>query len=408
MKKKNSKKNKNGINLVLKKQITLEGNNNDDDNDSNFIKDNNKGKGISHFNMNTGGGLKLKVNKNNNDIYHNNNDLIESSNNSNAEEEENNENSSDIKQNSNSNGLSLKIIDDSKNDNSNYNMDNLSDKNKKEFSDRAYGNFINDEEFKYMNYNDQINEEDGNNKKIGNKFCDIYGHYLKYNELTLFTFFNKNDFNHKYLKLSLFVFYLCCIILFNIFLFSNDIFYKIYNKNKYPFADCLGNNFIVILICYAISFGAKFFISTQHDIINSIKNEKYNVEMPENKEQNNDEIKEVSNNFNNSLFFYEKTIKNDKKKLIDFELKKNKCWVIAYFGGVILTYVYTFIHTISFGIIFNNSQKFIILNLVICYFVGIIFSLMFNLVSTFLRFIGVNKKSEKLFNLSFWTTITIY
>jgi hypothetical protein len=201
---------------------------------------------------------------------------------------------------------------------------------------------------------------------------------------------------------------LCCIILFNIFLFSNDIFSKIYNKNKYPFADCLGNNFIVILVCYAISFGAKFFISTQHDIINSIKDEKYNVEMPENKEQNNDEIKEVSNNFNNSLFIYEKKIKNDKKKLIDFELKKNKCWVIAYFGGVIVTYVYTFIHTISFGIIFNNSQKFIVLNLFICYLVGIIFSLMFNLVSTFLRFIGVNKKSEKLFNLSFWTTITIY
>ena len=405
LKKKNSKNNKNGINLVLKKQITLEGNdnnNNDDDNDSNFIKDN-KGKGISHFNMNTGGGLKLKVNKNNN-IYHNNNDLIESSNNSNVEEEEeNHENSSD---NKNSNGLSLKIIDDSKNDNSN--MDVLSDKSKKEFSNRAYSNFINDEEFKYMNYNDQINEEDENDKKIGNKFCDIYGHYLKYNELTLFTFFNKNDFNHKYLKLSLFVFYLCCIILFNIFLFSNDIFSKIYNKNKYPFADCLGNNFIVILVCYAISFGAKFFISTQHDIINSIKNEKYNVEMPENNEQNKDEIKEVSNNFNNSLFIYEKKIKNDKKKLIDFELKKNKCWVIAYFGGVIVTYVYTFIHTISFGIIFNNSQKFIVLNLFICYLVGIIFSLMFNLVSTLLRFFGVKNKKEKLFNLSFWTTITIY
>jgi hypothetical protein len=406
LEKKNSKKNKNGINLVLKKQITLEGNDNnkdDDDNDSNFIKDN-KGKGISHFNMNTGGGLKLKVNKNNN-IYHNNNDLIESSNNSNVEEEEeNHENSSD---NKNSNGLSLKIIDDSKNDNSN--MDVLSDKSKKEFSNRAYSNFINDEEFKYMNYNDQINEEeDENDKKNGNKFCDIYGHYLKYNELTLFTFFNKNDFNHKYLKLSLFVFYLCCIILFNIFLFSNDIFSKIYNKNKYPFADCLGNNFIVILVCYAISFGAKFFISTQHDIINSIKDEKYNVEMPENNEQNKDEIKEVSNNFNNSLFIYEKKIKNDKKKLIDFELKKNKCWVIAYFGGVIVTYVYTFIHTISFGIIFNNSQKFIVLNLFICYLVGIIFSLMFNLVSTLLRFFGVKKKSEKLFNLSFWTTITIY
>ena len=395
--------NKKGISLILKKQFTLEGNKDDNDNDSNFIKNNN-GKGISHFKINAGGGLNLKVDKNNNNIYQNGNNLIDSSN------DEENHNSISENKDSNSNGLSLKIIDDSKNDNSELNLENSSEPNKIKDSNRAHSNFINDEEFKYMNFDEQINNGDENNEKNkDNSFFKIYLHYIKYNELTLYTFFKNDDFNHKYLKYSLFVFYLDCIILFNIFLFSNDIFSKIYNKNKYPFADCLGNNFIVILICYAISFGAKFFISTQHNIIYLIEKEKNKLEKSENNEKSNDEFQEVSNNFNNNnLYNYEKTIKNDKKRLINYEIKKKKCYVIAYFAAVITTYVYTFIHTISFGIIFNNTQKFIILNLFICYIVGIIFSLIFNLVSTLLRYFGVKKISQKLFKLSFWTTITIY
>ena len=138
--------NKKGISLVLKKQFTLEGNkdDNDNDNDSNFIKNNN-GKGISHFKMNAGGGLNLKVDKNNNNIYQNGNNLIDSSN-----DEENHYSISENKD-SNSNGLSLKIIDDSKNDNSELNLENSSEPNKIKDSNRAHSNFINDEEFKYMN-----------------------------------------------------------------------------------------------------------------------------------------------------------------------------------------------------------------------------------------------------------------
>ena len=152
---------------------------------------------------------------------------------------------------------------------------------------------------------------------------------------------------------------------------------KIYNKNKYPFIYNLGNNFIVVLICFAISFGAKFFISTQNNIISLNKKE--------NKDSTN----------------YGKLIKNENNKsLINKEINEKKCYVIAYFAGVIITYVYTFIHSISFGIIFKNSQKFILLSMFICYIIGIIFSLIFNLISSVLRYYGIKKKNEKLFNLS--------
>ena len=361
--------NKNSFSIVLKYQENLE--------DSDDYDSNNKVKGISHFKMNLGGELKLKKNKSKN-IYLKNSEIIENQSN----EEEKNKIT-----NNNNNGLSLKVIDVKKND---HNIENINKKNKIEYSD----DINNDEEFKYMNY-----KENEDSEKIN--FFEIYIHYIKYNEITLYTFFNNKDFNHKFLKYSLFVFYLDCLILFNIFFFSNKIMSKIYKKNKYPFIYNLGNNFIVVLICFAISFGAKFFISTQNNIISPNKKENINSEKLDYSEKVNDEIKEVSNNFNKDSNNYGKLIKDENKKsLINKEIKEKKCYVIAYFAGVIITYVYTFIHSISFGIIFKNSQKFILLSMFICYIIGIIFSLIFNLISSVLRYYGIKKKNEKLFNLS--------
>ena len=101
-----------------------------------------------------------------------------------------------------------------------------------------------------------------------------------------------------------------------------------------------------------------------------------------------------------------KEIKNEKKKLINKEIENKSIYVVVYFIGVLFVYIYSFIHGISFGIIFQNTQKYVILNMFICYFIGIIFSLIFNLISCFLRYFGI--KNEKLFNLSIWLTTTIY
>ena len=241
-----------------------------------------------------------------------------------------------------------------------------------------------------MNYNIQ--------KNIQNKFFEIYKQYIFYNELTLYTFFKHNDFNHKYLKLSLFVFYLECIILFNFIIFPNKIFSKIYKKKNYHFSCCLLYNFIVVLISFFITFGSKFFIGTQHNIfIRYEQNKKTQII-----NTNNSNINLDVNNKEIDSKDDEKEIKKEKKDLINFEIKKKTFFLFLYFIGVLIVYIYSFIHAISFGIIFQNTQKYILINFVICYVIGIIFSLIFNLISCFLRFFGIKNKKKFLFKLSLW------
>ena len=249
-----------------------------------------------------------------------------------------------------------------------------------------------------MNFEDQKNQK--------NKFFEIYTHYLKYNELILYTFFKNNDFNHKYLKLSLLIFYLECIILFNFVIFPNKIFQKIYETKKYPFKDCLINNIFIVLICFGITFGSKFFIGTQHNIFDRIRNNEVKETKITETNTSQDNINLDNDNNSKKMEIDPKEIKKEKKKLINEEIENKSICVVLYFIGVLFVYIYSFIHGISFGIIFQNTQKYVILNMFICFFIGIIFSLIFNLISCFLRYFGI--KNEKLFNLSIWLTNTIY
>ena len=270
------------------------------------------------------------------------------------------------------------------------NQNNEKNSNKIIYSnDNKYYNFINDKEYKYMDYDHQNNNE--------NDIFEIYKHYIFYNEPIFYIIFN-DDFNHKYLKFSLFVFYLECIILFNFIIFPNKIFSKIYDKKKYPFSNCLIYNFLVVLISIIIIFCSKILIGTQYKIFENIKEEEKKIITPETK--NSD--KENNNFIELDLEVYEKKIKKDKKRIIKSEIKNKKFLVFIYFIGVSIVFFYSFIHGISFGIYFPNTQKFIILNMVICYVIGFIFSLIINLILCFLRFFGIKNESEMLFNLSFW------
>ena len=355
-------------------------------NNNNELNQNNKNNN-KELNQN-----QLNQNENQNKNQ-NNKELNQNKNQNNKELNQNkNKNNKELNQNKNQNNKNNNKENNNKELNQNENKNNKNNNNKQLNQNEKYYNILDDEEFKYMNYNIQ--------KNIQNKFFEIYKQYIFYNELTLFTFFKHNDFNHKYLKLSLFVFYLECIILFNFIIFPNKIFSKIYKKKNYPFSCCLLYNFYVALISFFIAFGSKFFIGTQHDIF---------IRYEQNKETqilntNNSKINLNVNNKEIDSKDDEKEIKKEKKEFINFEIKKKTFFLYLYFIGVLIVYIYSFIHAISFGIIFQNTQKYILINFIICYVIGIIFSLIFNLISCFLRFFGIKNQKEILFNLSLWLT----
>ena len=270
--------------------------------------------------------------------------------------------------------------------------ENKESENKKE--DEKY-DIKNDKEFKYMNYENQTNNENNNESPKENSFFEIYKHYIKYNEIILYTFLNKDDFNNKYLKYSLFDFYIECIILFNIIIFPNKIFSKIYQKKKYSFFECLINNIFITLICIIIIFCFKFLIGTQHNILNKFY---YIIETKETEgnhleSQNN---LEDNNNKEYDLNGYKK------EKLINDEIKNKKILIFIYFIIVSVVFFYSFIHGISFGINFFYTQKYVLINMVICFVMEIIISLILNLISCFMRYFGIKNYSKKLFNSSFW------
>ena len=239
--------------------------------------------------------------------------------------------------------------------NTNNNQDNnvpskieTNENNENKKQDEKY-NIKNGKEFKYMNYEYQTNNENNNEKSKENSFFEIYKHYLKYNEIILYTFFNKDDFNDKNLKYILFSFYIECIILFNIIIFPNKIFSKIYQKKKYSFFECLINNIFITLICIIIIFCSKFLIGTQHNLLNkfySIINYKLKTKETEGNNLESQNNLDDNNNIEYDLNNYEK------EKLIYVEIKNKKILIFIYFIVVLVVFFYSFIHGISFGINF--------------------------------------------------------
>ena len=147
------------------------------------------------------------------------------------------------------------------------------------------------------------------------------------------------------------------IIILNLFFFSNNIFSKIYNnKGKYPLI-CLLYNSIIGIISIIIYLFIKYFIINKIFPINEGKTS-------------------ITDNKNQTVF--EKNNLNKVIRFIIFEITK-KVLIIIYFIVLFVIVLYSIMYSISFGIVFHNSQKFILLNVLMSLVFEDIFCLIFNL-----------------------------
>ena len=222
-------------------------------------------------------------------------------------------------------------------------------------------NYFCDYELNSLNYKEAL-------KKDKRSFLNYYAYLIKTKNLLLFTFFPINNYNSRIVKLSLF------LISFSIYNFTNALFFNESTIHKiYEEGGIYNFIYLIPFILYS------FIIShTLVSIINYFSLSEKNIY----------EIKK------------EKNINN----INDIEEKVKKCLVIKYIllyiiGTVVLFFIWYYLS--SFGAVYQNTQKYLIKNTLICLGFSLIYSFIINLLPGALRLYALkNKKREMEYKIS--------
>ena len=190
-------------------------------------------------------------------------------------------------------------------------------------------------------------------------FFQCYISIIKTKHIFIFAFFVYNDFNSSIIKICLFFFGFALYFTVNTLFFTDSTMHKIYEDGG------VFNTFYQIpQILYS------FFISA---IINSIIK---SLSLSE---------KEILNLKNN---------KNDRKKAIK---KSFKCLVIKFIFFFIFCFIFliAFWYYIScFCAVYVNTQKHLIKNTFICFFLSLLYPFLLHLIDTFLRIFSLKAKNR--------------
>lgn len=198
-------------------------------------------------------------------------------------------------------------------------------------------------------------------------YWEIYLGKVKYNHLIWFTFIIKEYGNNIFLKLIMLIFFLVMLLFVNLLLFSDRNFHNIYiKKGKYEFLIEIPAALVTTLICLLINMFIRIILTDKKskekafEAINNISSiNETNVEM------------KITSNKSNT-------------KIIIFSI----------IG--LLFIIFNFIYLISFGGIFINSQKFLLIrtlySLIITFIIPFIFSLCYAFLIKIFKPIEENKK----------------
>ena len=206
-------------------------------------------------------------------------------------------------------------------------------------------------------------------------FIQMYLGILKYNNIISFTFISKSIKN-KYLKMMILLFFIVLLFLFNLFLFLDKDFTNIYlNEDKYDFGQEYPMALSVTFICLLINMVIRMLLKEKN------KNLKMFKVITDNRTSNNDN-------------------QPDENVVLNISEKKFNFRIIIFIIVFIFVTIYVFLHLISFGGIFVNNQKYLIIRVVLSLLTSFIIPFFLCLIYALLRYIGIKKEKRILYNIS--------
>ena len=203
-------------------------------------------------------------------------------------------------------------------------------------------------------------------------YFQMYIGTLKYNNIISFIFFSGYEKN-KSLKIMMLLFFIILLFLFNLFLFIDKDFTRIYLKEgKYDFGNEYPKALAVTFICLLINMLIRILM----------KEKKKNLKV----------FKVIDNKTNNN--------ENDANVVLNISENKFNVRIIIFgFIGIILM-VFVFLYLVSFGGIFVNNQKYLIVRIVLSLVTSFILPFIMCLLYSAFRYFGLKNQKEILYNLS--------
>ena len=199
------------------------------------------------------------------------------------------------------------------------------------------------------------------------KFLRTYYNYIEYKQLIIFTFIVKTDFNLLILKISMFIFSFGMLFAFNTLFYNDDTMSHTHqNKGKYDFIYSLPQTIFSSLICGVISILIEF-LSLSQEQIQQIKDEE------------------------------------DKEKSIQLSfsfMRKMNIKVIVYFTLVLLLMCLFWYYVTVFCSVYVNTQKHLIIDSIVSFFLGTVYPFLICLLPTSLRILSLKKRNKCLFRIS--------
>ena len=202
-------------------------------------------------------------------------------------------------------------------------------------------------------------------------YFKMYLGTVKYNNIIWFTFVIKEYINNIFLKIIIFIYFISLLFLFNIFLYTDKDFTSIYlNKGKYDFGNEIFKALMAALICLFFNM-----------ILRLLLNDKKNKE-------------KISGQMNNTLSINDTNIEVNNK----VEKSYKKAIILIVLG--ILIFVLDFFYIVSFGSIFINTQKYLLIRIIYSLILSFIISFVVSLIYALLRYLGLKLQIEILYKVS--------
>ena len=208
------------------------------------------------------------------------------------------------------------------------------------------------------------------------KLHKMYFGIIKYNHLIFFTFITKGLEKNIFLKIMMLLFFIILLFLFNLFFFLDKDFTYIYlNEGKFNFGKLFPMALVASLITLLINM-----------IIRLLLKEKEKKKVKH--------IKTISKISNNTVN------KNEEEVILDISENKFNNRILLFSFVVIIFIIIIFFYLLSFGSIFINNQKYLLLRVLISFIINCILPFILCLIYSILRYFGLRAQIELLYKIS--------
>ena len=218
-------------------------------------------------------------------------------------------------------------------------------------------------EYSFLN-DGEINELDYDNSFAHDKrkFMRIYFSYIKYNLIIYFSFLTYEDFNTGFAKMALFTNYLILYLTFCTFFFNNNSIHNIYeNEGKYK----IGYHFLRVLGAFVLSY---IFIKLIKWWITFYRRNSLKMKLMKRYTDSKNEILRMIETYNTYIKIY-------------FSISFIIIILFCYYVSVV-------------GAVYRYSQKYLIVNWIVCIVFHIVFSLVLNFIPTILRYLSLKENND--------------